>query len=121
MYTLSDVVTFGYVVALFIGAALNVACLLWLRMRYGIRRSRTVGAILIDAGFTFCAVVFVVGGLIIIRTVYGSDSVWWSNLIRFTLLTGFAVAIWSTAIRLAINIVLGDGEDQAGVIPQGSA
>jgi hypothetical protein len=107
MYGAADVLALLIIAAIWIGAALLAAILLYARTEYGARRSATIGAILIDTGLFFGAVLVFLGALPLVRIVWPGafppDKLRWVNL---GILLG---GVWLAVGRLLVWLLRGEG------------
>lgn len=107
MYSAAEVWALVLIVTTWIGAALLVAILLYARREYGPKKSATIGAILIDTGLFFAALLMFLGALPLLRIVWPGafppDKLRWLNL---GLLVG---GVWVAVGRLLVWLLHGEG------------
>jgi hypothetical protein len=116
VYSRSDIIGLGLIVAAWLGAFILAAILLYARREYGARKGRTIGAILIDTSLAFATLVVVLGLVPFVRII---NPDWPPPLVlRFVNILAFTGIIWFAVARLLVWLLRGDaGQSRRGGIP----
>lgn len=108
MYSRSEVIAIVLIVLAWVGALSLFSLLIYARLKFGGGKSRTIGAILIDIGMTFGALVLVLGLLPFVRIFAKLDTEPWTTVVRFGNIISFLGVIWFAVIRLFVFFLIGD-------------
>jgi len=109
MYSRSEVLALLLIGVAWLGAIILFLILLYARTKFGVGKSRTIGAILIDIGMTFAGLTMVLGLLPFVRIFAELDGEPWTTVIRFGNIGSLSLVIWFAVARLLIFFLIGDG------------
>lgn len=106
-----EVVALLGVMAAWAGCLVLAAVLLYARREYGRRKSRTIGAILIDTSLGFALLVLLLGAVPFVRIVWPAFLPMWAA--RLLNVGGLVLVVWFAAGRLIAWLLKGDGGQTA--------
>jgi peptidoglycan biosynthesis protein MviN/MurJ (putative lipid II flippase) len=111
----AEVATLLGVLAAWLGCFILAGILLYARREYGRRKSRTIGAILIDTSLGFAVLVLALGAVPFVRIVWPAFLPMWGA--RLLNVGGLVLVVWFAAVRMLVWLTQGDG-GQTGPSPR---
>lgn len=111
VFDTAEVATLLGVLAAWLGCIVLATILLYARREYGRRKSRTIGAILIDTSLGFALLVLVLGAVPFVRIVWPAFLPMWGA--RLLNVGGLVLVVWFAAGRLIAWLLKGDGGQTA--------
>jgi peptidoglycan biosynthesis protein MviN/MurJ (putative lipid II flippase) len=102
-----EVVALLGVTTAWLGCVILAAILFYARREYGRRKSRTIGAILIDTSLGFALLIMVLGAVPFVRIIWPDFLP--VNAARLVNIGGLVAVVWFAAARMLVWLLQGDG------------